>query len=70
MAFPPHDGELVFGFVLEGTAFLDFRDGVELESADAFVIPPGEPWRLTQASDDLRLLHVTTGLAMGASTPL
>jgi quercetin dioxygenase-like cupin family protein len=70
MAFPPHDGELVFGFVLEGTAFLDFREGVELESANAFVIPPGEPWRLTQASDDLRLLHVTTGLAMGASTPL
>jgi len=60
ISFEPHAGELVFGFVLEGSAFLDHRDGFALDSADAFVIPPGESWRLSKASGDLRLLHVTT----------
>jgi hypothetical protein len=27
---------------------------------DSFVVPPGEPWRLAEASSDFRLLHVTT----------
>jgi quercetin dioxygenase-like cupin family protein len=58
---PPHDGELVFGFVLEGSARLDHGEGYRLGPADAFVIPPGEAWQMTEASDDLRLLHVTTG---------
>ena len=58
--FPPHDGELVFGFVLSGSARLDFGDGCAPGAADAFVIPPGEAWSLTEASDDFRLLHVTT----------
>lgn len=57
---PPHDGELVFGFLLEGSATLDFRGLAELGPADCFVIPPGEGWRLTECSPDLRLLHVTT----------
>ena len=61
IAVPPHDGELVFGFVLEGSVRLDYGEGHALGPADAFVIPPGEAWRLTDASDDLRLLHVTTG---------
>ena len=61
IAVPPHDGELVFGFVLEGSVRLDFGEGQMLGPADAFVIPPGAAWRLTEASDDLRLLHVTTG---------
>jgi quercetin dioxygenase-like cupin family protein len=58
--FPAHDGELAFGFVLDGSAVLEFGGSHELTGADAFVIPPGEPWRLGNASPDLRLLHVTT----------
>lgn len=59
--FPNRDGELVFGFLLEGTARLDHKQGFELGRADAFVIPPGEPWSLSETSGDFRLLHVTTG---------
>lgn len=58
--FRPHDGELAFGFVLEGAASLDHRDDHEIHRGDAFAIPPGEPWRIRGASDDFRLLHVTT----------
>jgi quercetin dioxygenase-like cupin family protein len=68
IAVPPHHGELVFGFVLEGAARLDFRGRHGLGPADAFVIPPGEAWRLTGPSGDLRLLHVTTR-AFGWSSP-
>jgi quercetin dioxygenase-like cupin family protein len=57
---PPHDGELVFGFVLEGTASLERGGTHPLGAADAFVIPPGVAWRLADASEDFRLLHVTT----------
>jgi quercetin dioxygenase-like cupin family protein len=60
VAVPPHDGELVFGFVLEGSVRLERDDAYSLGPADCFVMPPGEPWRLTQASNDFRLLHVTT----------
>lgn len=56
----PHDGELVFGFVLDGAADLEFGDGHRLGAADAFVIPPGEAWRLTRTSTDFRLLQVLT----------
>ena len=59
--FPPHDGELVFGFVLEGTAKLERGEPLPLGPADAFVIPPGEAWSLGGLSPDFRLLHVTTG---------
>jgi mannose-6-phosphate isomerase-like protein (cupin superfamily) len=61
IAVPSHDGELVFGFVLKGSVQLDCGEGYPLGPADCFVIPSGEAWRMTQASDDLRLLHVTTG---------
>jgi quercetin dioxygenase-like cupin family protein len=57
---PPHDGELVFGFVLEGTARLDDEGTHALGPADAFVIPPDRPWRLAEMSGDFRLLHVKT----------
>jgi mannose-6-phosphate isomerase-like protein (cupin superfamily) len=60
MALSEHAGELVFGFVLWGSAHLDFEDGFALGPCDAFVIPPGEPWALVNASPDFRLLHVTT----------
>ena len=58
--FEAQEGELAFGFVLEGSANLQFRGNHRIGAADAFVIPPGEPWSLTGASSDLRLLHVTT----------
>lgn len=60
IAVPAHDGELVFGFVLEGSVRLDHGGDHRLGPADAFVIPPGEAWRMSKASDDFRLLHVTT----------
>lgn len=59
--FSPHSGELVFGFVLEGSARLQARGSRPIIAEDAFVIPPGEPWELTEPSPDLQLLHVTTG---------
>lgn len=58
IAFRPHDGELVFGFVLDGSASLD---GSALGPADAFAVPPDRTWTLTGLSKDFRLLHVTTG---------
>ena len=60
LSFGGHGGELVFGFVLDGSAMLDYRGLHEVGSADAFVIPPGQPWQLTHPSSDFRLLHVTT----------
>ena len=66
---PAHDGELVFGFVIDGTARLGHQGGHALGPADAFVIPPGEGWRLTELSPDLRLLHVTTGSMTRAEQP-
>lgn len=61
IAVPPHDGELVFGFLLEGSVQLDHDRDHLLGPADSFVIPPGQAWRLCDASTDFRLLHVTTG---------
>jgi quercetin dioxygenase-like cupin family protein len=61
VAVPPHEGELVFGFVLEGSARLEHDCDHALGPADSFVIPPGHAWRLDHASHDFRLLHVTTG---------
>lgn len=55
-----HDGELVFGFVLGGTAHLACSDSFALGPADAFVIPPRTAWVVGAASNDFRLLHVTT----------
>jgi hypothetical protein len=50
----------VFGFVLGGNAALEGRGKHSLGPADAFVIPPGEPWTIAGASGDFRLLQVTT----------
>lgn len=55
-----HEGELIFGFVLDGSAMLEFQGKHALHAADSFVIPPGESWRLTAVTPDFRLLHVTT----------
>jgi quercetin dioxygenase-like cupin family protein len=59
-AFAPHDGELVFGFVLDGSARLERDGSYPLGPADAFVIPPNEAWQLSAMSEDFRLLQVTT----------
>lgn len=59
---PPHEGELVFGFVLHGSARLHHGQGFALGPAGAFVIPPGESWSLSEFSREFRLLHVTTGI--------
>jgi quercetin dioxygenase-like cupin family protein len=56
--FPAHDGELVFGFVLDGSAKLEGHG--DLSAADSFVIPPDKSWRLSDMAPDFRLLHVTT----------
>lgn len=61
IAVPPHEGELVFGFLLEGSALLDHDGAHPLGPAEAFAIPPGEIWRISEMSGDFRLLHVTTG---------
>jgi quercetin dioxygenase-like cupin family protein len=58
--FPAHDGELAFGFVLDGSATLDTGESHLLAAADAFVIPPRQPWHITGPSSDFRLLHITT----------
>jgi len=60
LTFGGQRGELVFGFVLDGSATLDHRGMREVAPADAFVIPPGKAWRLRHPSADFRLLHVTT----------
>ena len=60
LTFGGKTGELMFGFVLGGSAVLDYRGMHQLGPADAFVIPPSQAWRLTGVTDDLRLLQVTT----------
>jgi quercetin dioxygenase-like cupin family protein len=57
ISFDPHDGELVFGFVLDGSAHLG---DCTLGPADAFAIPPDQSWALHEMSPDFRLQHVTT----------
>jgi quercetin dioxygenase-like cupin family protein len=58
--FGAHEGELVFGFVLDGSSTLGFEGEHDLGPADAFVIPPCQPWRVGHGSPDFRLLLVTT----------
>ncbi|WP_309602891.1 hypothetical protein [Sphingomonas sp.] len=57
---PGHGGELVFGFVLSGSALLKHGDLTPIGPADAFVIPPNEAWSIAEALGDFRLLQVTT----------
>jgi hypothetical protein len=64
---PAHDGEFFFGFLLEGSAVLDSEGRHPLGPADAFVIPAGQAWGLSEVSDDLRLLEVL--LPANASAP-
>ena len=57
-AAPAVTGELMFGFLLAGSATLDCRGAHALGPADAFVIPPGDTWGLSAVSADLELLQV------------
>ena len=57
-AAEPHDGEFFFAFLLAGSATLDHAGAHLLGPADAFVIPAGEAWGLSGASEDLELLEV------------
>ena len=73
MEFPPHEGELVFGFVLDGSATFEGRGSHRLGSADSFVVPPGEAWSIDDPTEDFRLLQVTTDgnrLAQREASPL
>jgi quercetin dioxygenase-like cupin family protein len=58
LASAAHDGELLFGFVLEGSAVLERMGDHRLNGGDAFVIPAGEAWGLKGASKDFELLQV------------
>jgi quercetin dioxygenase-like cupin family protein len=60
-ASPAHDRELQFSYLLEGSATLHAYGTHTLAPGDAFVIPPGEAWSLTEASADLALLQVEVG---------
>ncbi len=55
-----HDGELSFGFLLDGSAILRVAGNspAELEAGDAFVVPPGIDAELSDCSASLELLQV------------
>jgi quercetin dioxygenase-like cupin family protein len=57
---PPGEGELVFGFVMEGSGRLVHGQEFALWPTDAFVIPPGDLWGLRADAGGLTMLHVTT----------
>ena len=56
----PNGGELLFGFMLEGSAALESHGRHALRPTDAFVIPPGEAWGLSALSPDANVLIVTS----------
>jgi quercetin dioxygenase-like cupin family protein len=60
---PARADELCLGFLLGGSASLIARGEHALAAPDAFVIPPGEAWRLTAPSPDVQLLLVTSPAA-------
>ena len=49
---------LLFGFVLDGSASLACRGPQALGAGDAFVIPAGQGWALSDCSRDFVLLVV------------
>ncbi len=53
-------GELLFGFMLEGSAVVEVQARHAVGPANAFVIPPGETWALDALSVDARVLVVTS----------
>ena len=67
LRFGAHDGELVFGFVLEGSGELSLQGSFEIQPGDAFVVPPDQAWKLSRLSSDFRLLQVLTSRIGAAS---
>ncbi|MGD0192052.1 MAG: cupin domain-containing protein [Rhizomicrobium sp.] len=59
LAHPAHCGELLFGFLLDGSAVLECEGVHPLGACDAFVIPPHTEWSLNDCSPDMSLLQVT-----------
>lgn len=55
---PASGGDLVFGFLIDGEARLEFEGTHRLAAGDAFVIPPDASWALSGKT--YRLLHVAT----------
>ena len=55
----PNGDELLFGFMLEGSATLERAGSHPLGPADAFVIPPGETWALSQLSPEAMIMIAT-----------
>ncbi len=58
LSLEPHQGELLLGYVFAGRSRLLIGDGFDLAADDAFVIPPGEPWGLSEAAAGFELLLV------------
>ena len=60
-----HDGELLFDFVLAGSATLhaDGQPAATLAAGDAFVIPSGVPFTLEDRSTDLELFELAVAHA-------
>jgi hypothetical protein len=54
-----------FGFVVKGSASLQCRGEHRLANADAFVIPEGENWGLTDCSPDFTLFEVVAKAEFG-----
>jgi len=59
--YASHDTDILFAFVMAGTVTLHGagRAPYDLETGDAFVIPPGMKTRLADVSDDFELLEVS-----------
>lgn len=54
-----HRGELMFGFVLEGSLTLECGGIHRLEAGDCFVVPPGTDHALADCAAELELLEIT-----------
>jgi len=54
-----HDADINFSFVMEGKVTLSANDQAtyDLETGDAFVVPPGTSTQLSHCSDDLEILE-------------
>jgi quercetin dioxygenase-like cupin family protein len=61
LAPPAHTGELLFGFLLDGSAVLECAGVHALGICDTFVIPPRTDWDVRDCSPDMNLLQVTVG---------
>jgi hypothetical protein len=57
-----NDDDLLFGFMLEGSAVLEYLGGHAIGPADAFAIPPGDDWGLSALSPEAALLVVTVAV--------